>query len=203
MSAGNTDDIVQEEILQAALRLYRKFGPGKVTMDEVAIATGRSRTSLYYYYKSHDEIFQAVLDSIVNDVIKEMSSRITDAATLSDKIFAFCMAKIKTSADWKKVFNASWPSMDPEEQSKQIKAINPLHKKMLYREGIVLKEIVSDAMNRKQIRTISAADQDMLAFMISSSIRGLRNEIYEQHDPHNMKAALQLLTDVVVKWLES
>ena len=202
MSAGKTDEIAQEEILQAAIRLYHKYGPNKVTMDEVAAATGRSRSSLYYYYKNRDDIFQAVLDSIVDDVTSEINSKVAASTTLRDKIFAFCAAKIKTSAQWRKVFDAMWSSMDQEGQSKQIKAVNTLHKKLVHREGILFKEILAEAMNSKQIRTISQGDQDMLAFMISSSIRGLRNEIFEHNDPHDIKAALHLLTDAVVKWLE-
>jgi hypothetical protein len=41
----------------------------------------------------------------------------------------------------------------------------------------------------------------MLVFLISSGIRGLRREIFELHDPHDLTAALRLLTDIVVKWL--
>src|ERR1700748_212366 len=87
----NRDDIVQQEILQAALRLYQKFGPNKVTMDDVANASGRSRTSLYYYYKNRDEIFQAVLDTIIFDIGEEISRAIAAADTINDKQYAFCV----------------------------------------------------------------------------------------------------------------
>lgn len=203
MSTEKADDIVQKEILQAALRLYRKFGPDKVTMDEVAIATGRSRTSLYYYYKNRYELFRAVLDTIVSDVAKEIRSHVANETSVNDKIFAFCQAKIKTSSDWKAVFNAMWASMNSEEKSKQIKAVSVLHKKLVHQEGIIIKEILAYAISKKQVRAISSGDQDMLAFMISSSIRGLRNEIFDQGDPHDINAALQMLTSILTKWLEN
>jgi AcrR family transcriptional regulator len=58
------DDEVRQEILRGALTLYLKHSPDKVTMDDVANAIGRSRTSLYYYYKNHSEIYQAVLSTM-------------------------------------------------------------------------------------------------------------------------------------------
>jgi len=53
------------------------------------------------------------------------------------------------------------------------------------------------------MRAISPGDQDMLVFLISTGIRGFRREILELNDPHDLKAALHLLTDMVVKWLKN
>jgi hypothetical protein len=66
---------------------------------------------------------------------------------------------------------------------------------------MILNEILADAARHKDIRAISPGDQDMLVFLISSGIRGLRREIFELDDPHDLKTALRLLTDMVVKWL--
>jgi len=172
---ANQNDVIQQEILRVAIRLYRKFGPNKVTMDDVARATGRSRTSLYYYYKNRDEIFQAVLDSL---------------------------AKLKTSEDWKSVLSAMWSSMEADEKSTHTKAMDALHKKLIYQESIILNEILSSAVKQNNVRAISPGEQDMLDFIISSGIRGLRREIYDQNDPHDIKAAVRLLTDMIIKWLE-
>ena len=48
---GKEDDI-QKQILQAALQLFQAHGFRRVTMDDVAKAIGKGRSSLYYYYKS-------------------------------------------------------------------------------------------------------------------------------------------------------
>jgi AcrR family transcriptional regulator len=195
------DDSIQEEILRAAINLYRKFGPAKVTMDEVAGASGRSRTSLYYYYKNREEIFQAVLDTIVDDVMKEIRHDIQKAGNIREKINAFCSAKIKTSGNWRYVFKAMQASMNAEEKTKHSKNMQMLHSKLVYNEGLIIKEILSESISKKEILPITPAEQDMLGFILSSSIRGLRNEIYDQNDPHDMKEALRLLADVISKWV--
>lgn len=196
------DDIIQQEILQAALRLYRKSGLTKVTMDNLAKATGRSRSSLYYYFKNRDEIFQAVLNRIAEDVAAEIRNAVGAAANLDERVYAFCLTKIKTSHDWKRVFNAIDQLMGAEDRSKHLQFLDALHNKLVYLERGILVEVLSaDAL--KLTRIPSSVELDMLAFLISSSIRGIRREIYDHNDPHDAKAAAQLLSNMVTKWLQS
>jgi len=202
-SPASQDDIIQQEILQAAIRLYQKFGPNGFTMDDLANSTGRSRTSLYYYYKNRDEIYQAVMDKIARDMAADIRKEVAATETLRDKIYAFCDTKLKASEQWKKVFSAMMASMDEEEQSKHAKVMYSWHKKLIHHESMILNEILADATRRKEIRAIPPGDQDTLVFLIYSGIRGFRREIFELDDPHDMKAALRLLTDIVVKWLKN
>jgi AcrR family transcriptional regulator len=197
------DDMIQQEILKAAIRLYQKFGPNGFTMDDLAAAAGRSRTSLYYYYKNRDEIYQAVMDKIARDMAAGISQAVYAVETLRDKIYAFCHAKLKASEEWKKVFSAMMASMDAEEQSKHARVMYSWHKKLIHHESMILNEILAGATRRKEMREIPPGDQDTLVFLIYSGIRGLRREIFELNDPHDLTAALQLLTDMVVKWLKN
>lgn len=203
MTPASQEDVIQQEILKAAIRLYQKFGPNGITMDDLANASGRSRTSLYYYYKNRDEIYQAVMDKIALDMAADIRQAVAAVETLRDRIYAFCDAKLKASEYWKKIFSAMFASMDAEEQSKHAKVIYSWHKKLIHHESVILNEILADATRRKEIRGIPPGDQDTLVFLIYSGIRGFRREIYELNDPHDMKAALRLLTDIVVKWLKN
>jgi AcrR family transcriptional regulator len=202
-SPASPDDIIQQEILKAAIRLYQKFGPNGFTMDDLAAATGRSRTSLYYYYKNRDEIYQAVMDKIAGDMAAEIRQAVNAVETLRDKIYAFCDTKLKASEQWKKVFSAMMSSMDEEEQSHHAKVMYNWHKKLIHYESMILNDILEGAIRGKETRAIPPADQDTLVFLIYSGIRGFRREIYELGDPHDMKASLQLLTDMVVRWLKN
>jgi AcrR family transcriptional regulator len=196
------DDLIQQQILKAAIRLYQKHGPDSITMDDLASATGRSRTSLYYYYKNRDEIYEAVMGKIAGDMAVDIRRAVATVETLYDKIYAFCEAKLRASKDWKKVFAAMLSSTDGEEQSKHQKILYNWHKKVVYNESAILNEILAGATRRKEMRVIPPGGQDTLVFLIYSGIRGMRREIDELDDPHDMKATLRLLTDMVVNWLK-
>jgi AcrR family transcriptional regulator len=195
------DDLIHEEILQAALNLYRKSGPTKVTMDNLANATGRSRSSLYYYFKNRDEVFQAVLERIAEHVAAEIRVAVGSAENLNDRIYAFCLTKIKTTEEWKRVFLKMDQLMGADELTRQTKLMDALHKKLIYLERGILTEVMA-AAGRQSDRILDNAELDMLAFIISSGIRGIRREVYEYNDPHNAKAAAQLLSNMVANWLK-
>lgn len=48
-------------ILQAARDLFAKYGYKKTTMEDIAHALRKGKSSLYYYFKNKEEIFQAVI----------------------------------------------------------------------------------------------------------------------------------------------
>ncbi|WP_461450500.1 TetR/AcrR family transcriptional regulator [Mucilaginibacter sp.] len=197
---SNQDEIIHEEILQAALRLYRKYGPTKVTMDNLAKATNRSRSSLYYYFKDRDAIFLAVMNRIADDVAAEISAAVISATNLNDKIYAFCLAKIKTSDGWKHVFHTMDQLMGADDKSKHTNLMDTLHNKLIYLERGILVEALSSA-DGQATRRNNAAELDLMAFIISSSVRGIRRELNDYNDPHNAKDAAKLLSGMVAKWL--
>jgi AcrR family transcriptional regulator len=196
-----SEDEVRQEILRSAMHLYLKHGPDKVTMDDVAGATGRSRTSLYYYYKNHSEIYQAVLATMSSDSAERFRKAVKEAHTLEDKINAFFTAKLKTHEEWKAIHKKMWVTLNAEDQSKQSKRMTALHKELMQQESAVIQQILTDAAKRGEIRPIKPADKDMFAFILSTSIRGIRNEISDLHDSHDITGAVHLLTEIVMKWL--
>lgn len=72
MLDSQTDkDPVRDEILTKSKELFKRFGFKKTTMEEIANQIGKSKSSLYYYYKTKEEIFEAVAwqDMLLNRVL--------------------------------------------------------------------------------------------------------------------------------------
>src|ERR1700761_8117416 len=88
------DIFVQQQILDAAKKLFQAYGLQKVTMDDVAKAIGKGRSSLYYYYKSKDEIFNAVMEVEIREMLSVMTTEVSKANTIEEKLRAFCMSKL-------------------------------------------------------------------------------------------------------------
>lgn len=49
-------------ILEVARDLFARYGYKKTTMEDIAISLRKGKSSLYYYFKNKEEIFQAVID---------------------------------------------------------------------------------------------------------------------------------------------
>lgn len=57
----SSNDNMRSSILEAARELFAKFGYKKTTMEDIAHALRKGKSSLYYYFKNKEEIFQAVI----------------------------------------------------------------------------------------------------------------------------------------------
>ena len=53
----------QELILGGALEVFKEKGIEGSTMDEIALASGFGKATLYYYFKSKEEVFAAILSN--------------------------------------------------------------------------------------------------------------------------------------------
>ena len=57
-----TNDNEQKElILSAAKNLFSRFGLEKTTMEDIAKAAGKGKSSLYYYFKSKEAVYAEVI----------------------------------------------------------------------------------------------------------------------------------------------
>src|SRR5215213_5468395 len=58
-----SSDQTRKRILDAAYRLFRRQGYSRVSMDEIAAATGVTKRTLYYHFESKDQLLAHVLEA--------------------------------------------------------------------------------------------------------------------------------------------
>ena len=74
-------DEVREQVVQAARLVFARFGYKKTALDNIAREARKGKSTIYYYFKSKDEIFKAVIDAeaeIRKQAIEKEISQITD-----------------------------------------------------------------------------------------------------------------------------
>jgi AcrR family transcriptional regulator len=79
---------VKETIVDVARQIFSKFGFKKTTMNEIANAKGKGKSSIYYYFASKEKIFQAVVEkeaSILNQELLK-ANRDADSPTMKLKM---------------------------------------------------------------------------------------------------------------------
>lgn len=60
------------EIISAARELFQSKGYDKVTMQDVMDSVGIAKGTIYHYFKSKEELFEAVIEEIVETSIERM-----------------------------------------------------------------------------------------------------------------------------------
>lgn len=80
------DENVKREILDSAQDLFRQFGLKKTTMDEIAGACGKAKSTLYHYFKNKDEVFDGVVMKEMHNIRQVVKEKVDSRISLQDKI---------------------------------------------------------------------------------------------------------------------
>jgi len=188
------EDIIQLQILQAAQQLFQKHGFQKVSMDDVAKAIGKGRSSLYYYYKSKDEIFEAVIDAEIKDILNEIGRAMEKADGVGEKIRAFCTAKIRIARIRQPFFQALEAGMNADEMSRYAQKKLDFNKRMIKEETALVRQALADG-------TTAREGVDTVIFVLLGSLRGLKQQMFLANDFTHMDAAIDTLTRMTVQEL--
>jgi len=89
------DEVVRRSILDAAQQLFQQYGLGKTTMEDIAREIGRGKSSLYYYYTNKEEIFIAVIQREMKDVLREMRAAIDKESTAEGRFTVFALTRFR------------------------------------------------------------------------------------------------------------
>lgn len=83
------DEIVRNEILEKAQKLFQQFGLKKTTMDEIAEACGKAKSTLYHYFKSKEDVFDAVLNLELRDLRIIVKNKADGIASVKEKVIVY------------------------------------------------------------------------------------------------------------------
>ncbi|MBE9463563.1 TetR/AcrR family transcriptional regulator [Dyadobacter subterraneus] len=196
------DEVIQQQILLAAKQLFQKYGLRKVTMDDVAKAIGKGRSSLYYYYKSKEEIFDAVVDAEIIDMQMSISQAIDKETTAEKKLYAFFMTKLTVAQSKRSFFSTIDEGMDAAELSDYNKAKQAIRRRIMEKETAVISRILKEGIENQELRSMDQTEQESVQFVLLAAIHGLKREILMENDFSRIDSSMQTLTTLIIQGLK-
>lgn len=83
------DELVKEEIIDQAQQLFKQYGLKKTTMDEIAAACGKAKSTMYHYFKNKDEIFDEVIQKELHNIRQIVKENVDQQSTLIEKLKSY------------------------------------------------------------------------------------------------------------------
>ncbi len=83
------------KILNVSRQIFGRFGFTKATMDDIAQAMGMKKGSLYYYYKSKEDIIEDVIRYESELLLDGLKKEIGKARSLKNKIRIFLLYRLE------------------------------------------------------------------------------------------------------------
>lgn len=91
---NSSENDVRQNIIDAAREIFARYGFRKATMDEIARAARKGKSSLYHYFKSKEEVFQEVVEQEATEVKAEIARAVAAEKTPQQKFRAYVVTRM-------------------------------------------------------------------------------------------------------------
>ena len=180
---------VRERIIDAARVVFAKYGYKKTTMDDIALSAKKGKSSIYYYFKSKEEIFEAVVDTesklLFDDIIKKVNLPIT--AKEKFRIYVFTrLNKIRELSNFYDVLENNFIS--------PMEFIEKLQTKYYKREIKILQDILQEGVRNKEF---NMQDTEIAAIALVTAIKGLEAPLIIQGAKKNLERQIDYVLKIL------
>jgi AcrR family transcriptional regulator len=161
---GSKKDLNRETILKIAQEIFSKFGYRKTTLDDIANAVRKGKSSLYYYFKSKEDLFQAVVMKEVEILARELDKVVNRNTDPVDKLRDYMLTKITTFRNLANFYNAL------ENDVTAIGFIEDIKNRYEQDEIRLIKRILIEGVRKNEFEIY---DFNLAAIGITMAIKGL------------------------------
>ncbi len=161
---GNKKDLNRESILKTAREIFSKYGFKKTTLDYIANAVRKAKSSLYYYFDSKEELFQAVIVKEVDILARELEIVINRNTDPIDKLRDYILTKLTTFRSLANFYHAL------ENDVTAIGFIDDIKRKYEQDEIRMIKRILIEGVRKNEFEIY---DFSLAATGITMAIKGL------------------------------
>jgi AcrR family transcriptional regulator len=185
----------RKKIILTAGQIFSRYGYRKTTMDEIANALKMGKSSIYYYYRGKEEIFEAVVLYEANVLRNELTTAIKSVESPVDKMKMYVSVRMKAFEKLANYYNAIF-----DKNLDHFEFIEKIREKYDREEIAILRLILYDGV-RKKIFNVENSYYTALA--IQTTMKGLEVPLFwkkrELHIDHRMDAILGVLFYGIVK----
>lgn len=161
---------VRDQIIETASRIFSKYGFRKTTMDEIARLMGKGKSSIYYYFKNKEEIYEAVINHETEILRRELVKAISQADTPQEKLRRFVEVRMRIFIKLSNVYNAI-----RTEVVAHLGSIEKFRQKYDREEIHMLQDILQEGVDKGIFRV---EDTLLTATAIATAMKGLEVPLF-------------------------
>lgn len=163
-------DEVKEAIVNVARHIFSRFGFKKTTMDEIAIASRKGKSSIYYYFSSKEEIFQAVVEKEALILKDELKKAILDEYSPAQKLKMHVLVRMRTMEKL-----ANFYSAIKDDYLSHLDFIEKIRRKYDQEEIQLMESILKEGVANN---TFEIEDTTLAAIAIVTALKGIEIPLF-------------------------
>jgi AcrR family transcriptional regulator len=192
------EDFIREDILKEAQKLFQQYGVRKTTMEDIARAMGKGKSTLYYYYCSKEEIFDAVILREMEEVFNRVKQSVEKADSAEDKLKAFTLTKIKAVQKRANLYKIVRGEIQEGQH-----CTKHLHAAYDSQEIELVRDILSFGVANGEFSKELEKELDILPAVMVSSLRGLEKDIFIDARFAKLEPRMESIMGIMIRGLKS
>jgi len=165
---------VKNSIIAVARQIFSRFGFKKTTMDEIAIASRKGKSSIYYYFESKEDIFQAVVEKEASMLKRELQEAIKQVADPKEKLKVYVLVRMKTLKNLANYYDAI-----RSEYLSHLDFVENIRKKYDEEEILMVEAILKEGAEKMEF---NIENTRLAAIAIVTALKGLEIPMFWQNN---------------------
>jgi len=188
------DEIIVLDIINGAKKLMQQYGLKKTTMEDIAKAAGKSKSTLYYYFKDKEEIFDRVINLEMDEFFQTVKTAVDKQSNEINMLKTYIVTKVKTLRDKANLYSFA---IENDLQGQINREFTNLRNRYDNEEKKLINSILAKGVEAKLFKSVVIQEGDTLSELLVSCIRGVEMDIIT----HNKNKALADKADMLVEIL--
>ncbi|MCZ2276302.1 MAG: TetR/AcrR family transcriptional regulator [Bacteroidia bacterium] len=188
------EEIIVQDIINGAKKLMQQYGLKKTTMEDIAKAAGKSKSTLYYYFKDKEEIFDRVINLEIDEFFQTVKTAVNKQSDAISMLKAYIVTKVKTLRE---KINLYTFAVENDLQGRLNKEFTNLRNRYDNEEKKMISSILTKGVETSLFKKEITQEIDVLSELLVSCVRGVEMDIIT----HNKNKALTDKADLLVEML--
>ncbi len=190
------DEIVIQDIINGAKKLMQQYGLKKTTMEDIAKSAGKSKSTLYYYFKDKDEIFDRVINLEIDELFHTVKTAVNKQTDVVSMLKAYILTKIKTIREKINLYNFA---IENDLQGRLNDEFTILRNRYDKEEKKLISDILNKGVETKIFKNEIKQEIDSLSDLFVSCVRGVEMDIIAQKKHKVLADKVDLFVEILVK----
>ena len=183
-------DEIRDQIIALSKDIFAKYGFQKTNINDIAIAGGKGKSTLYYYFSSKEDIFKAVIELELNDLRQSIIEEVNIAIDPQSKIKAYILTRINFLSSHKNLY-----SVIREQSLSHFSYAESIRQKFDLMEVELLTAILKDGVKGRYFKI---NEPGFAASGLIAALRGIQLQLISPNRKAGFEQTLDSLLEILL-----
>jgi AcrR family transcriptional regulator len=179
----------RSKVIKTAGQIFSRYGFRKTTMEEIARELKMGKSSIYYYFESKEEIFEAVVLHEANVLRNELTTAIKSVESPVDKMKNYVFVRMRAFEKLSNYYNAIF-----DKNLDHFDFIEKIRSRYDREELAILRLII---WHGKRKKVFNVRNSEYTALAVQTTLKGLEVPLFWKKKEVDIGNRLNAILDVL------